>query len=748
MTRRDANDLSSSSNSSSSTMISEGAIVSEHLPSSSRRGRSRRTRRSINSSSKRRADSNDEPFIVTFFKVGGTLLILLVFSYALFVQRQLWLPVTKDDAFRQQQMAGDRPSTNSGGSGRRQRTPKKAAALPPLPIPVIGAFDEETAQMDAFGISNLTNTSSSLDPTLKSFFEQSELLRSQFADLVHGEAEARAILQRSLLNVRPSARQEAGVTSPNSLAVRLRIILKDTPKTFSVTILGSSAAASNNQLYSYAAVIKKTLAPVFDSLGIDLVVRNLAIDETSEFPFIWCLLSNGNAADVVVWDYGPTSSPESFEAFLRNMAAGSATENHRRFPFLIVRDSKIPVYNDLRDRLLQYYVDRNVLVDPLLVHADRAAAPYLGRQNNDIPEVFKEWGRTTEEMDSQLPLQHHNMTGWLISMFILSGMELMAGDQSNSIGGPLPPRQHCNLSALLPPPLTIRKSTRESWVLEQSEEVVLHSSPAWLPMLVGEPAKKASEKFTSGEEEEDDEQKQYQFSSRGLECRTSYLTSQTPETLKDIILSGVASNSLDTTEDGKLSMEALLLPKGYAFSSGWVPDLDLNTKRKMQLSQWDPSDVIKNAYYGYPRSGDLRLFLPISKDLYQRAEMELKEKGFMPARDFIETITICEADRSGYDDTEATCRLYRDAYVYLGGAMAFLEPLPVSVSSSCVSMNVPDEANLAYSHEADEEANPGHETHFESNSEDMLIGLSIVVRVMSARGAFKDPCSVAYVLWN
>jgi hypothetical protein len=749
MTRRDVNDLSSTgSNSSSSTIISEVVnSVSEDLPTPSRRGRSRRTKRSINSSGKRRANTNDEPFIVTFFKVGGTLLVVWVFSYALFVQRQLWSPATKDDAFRQQQMAGDRVST-----GGRRRPPKKATTHPPLPMPIIGAFDEEKAQTDAFGIANLTNASH-LDPTLKAFFEQSALLRSQFAEMVHGEEEARAVLQRSLRSVRPSGHEAADVTSPRSLALRLRrILLNDTPKTFSITIVGSSAAASAgiNQLQSYASVMKKTLTPLFESLGFDLVVRNLAIDETAEFPSIWCLLSddNGTNTDVLVWDYGPTSSPESFEAFLRNMVARSATASRGRFPLLIVRDSKTPVYNDLRDRLLQYYVDQNAVVDPLLVHADRAAAPYLRLQKEDTPEVFKEWGRIREEKDSQLPLQQHNMTGWLISMFILSGLELMARDEADSSDLPLTLRQHSNHSALLPPPLTIRKSTPESWVTEKGDGLVLQSSPAWLPIVVGEPAENALEKFTSGEEEEDDEQKPYKFPSRGLKCRTSYISTQAPETLKGIILSGVASNAIDANKDGTPSLQALLLPKGSVFSSGWVPDLDRNTKRKMQLSQWGPSDAIKKAYYGYPRSGDLRLFLPLSNDLHERAETELNAKGFMPARDFIETVTICEADVSDYDDTEATCRLYRDAYVYLGGAMAFLEPLPLSVSLSCVTMNVPDEANLAYRHEAEEEANQGHETPFESNSETMLIGLLVVVRVTSVGGSFKDPCSVAHVLWN
>lgn len=47
-----------------------------------RRGRSRRKRRSINSRSDN--DGKEEPFIVTFFKVGGTLLLLSTACYAVF----------------------------------------------------------------------------------------------------------------------------------------------------------------------------------------------------------------------------------------------------------------------------------------------------------------------------------------------------------------------------------------------------------------------------------------------------------------------------------------------------------------------------------------------------------------------------------------------------------------------------------------------------------------------------------------
>ena len=245
------------------------------------------------------------------------------------------------------------------------------------------------------------------------------------------------------------------------------------------------------------------------------------------------------------------------------------------------------------------------------------------------------------------------------------------------------------------------------------------------------------------------------------------------DTLDELIISGPVEGLWDVgslSENRLEQIEGLLLPKGKQFfTEGWVQDLDKATKRRKQLSkQWNFlgfQDMIKKAYYGLPASGDLTLFIPLSKSKSRQAETALRDTGIMPARDYIETVLICEADvpknivPSDADrDEDGACRLHKDAYVYVGESMAFMETIPSGVSSSCVFINVPDSANLSFKQDlmgkaAKEKSDKGSlrlasKGTKENKVESSKVGLPIQIRVRSDRSDMNVPCSVAHVLWN
>ncbi|CAB9507016.1 expressed unknown protein [Seminavis robusta] len=291
--------------------------------------------------------------------------------------------------------------------------------------------------------------------------------------------------------------------------------------------------------------------------------------------------------------------------------------------------------------------------------------------------------------------------------------------------------------------------------------MILQSNPAWFSLLVGEPVE---EKATaSADSEANDGTSPYRFVAPGMQCMTSYITDRAPDTLDKLIVSGVSKSILDLEElnkDRHHLVEELLLPKGSLFSKGWVQDLDKGTKRKVHLSQQrkdeaptSSSHAIKKAYFGMPRSGSLTFFIPLSKG-QERAEAELLSKGFVSARGYIETVTLCEADQPEYKDTEDTCRLSRDANIVLGDEVASPEPLPADVSLYCATIHVPDHSNLAFKHDVVQKTTKQKKKtgkaspQEDSVSEKPEIGLSIEISVRSIRGTFREPCSIAHVLWN
>lgn len=817
-------------------------------PKASKRGRSRRRRRSVNSAQRRRrwdssnddsdSTSNDdnsqdgshhhghhrrtiEPFAVTFLKVGLTLFLCSVLSYATFLRAfYMQQPGWEARASLREERVVLVPKQPQPLNEKKDKKTNFASKLLRRPLKnkkettALTDFDATVAAMDAYGIAykyddimkqqevpqNQTVDTTSNNNTQKpqndrsydkmtQFTELAAQRRSQFASLVGGEKQARATLQRSLFSFLPQTKPKEKETSNYpSLALRLRDLQQQQQNgkrpIFSVVVLGSSAAAGSGNYFeqSYAFVLENLMAPLFQALNMDLQVQNLALEHTSEFPSLWCsrhyLLQQNHQKmpDLVVWDYGLTSRPEGFEAFLRNMASWKGSDG--RSPFLMVRDTKIPNNNEHRDELLQSYVDHNIFVDPLLLHIDQAVAPYLTHPDeNDkaIPEGFRAWttsfggppGAPGKE-HTHLTVKQHLMTGWLISMHMLSALTLAAMANQAGLAGEtsiLPPfdlRTSETINSLLPAPIVIKQKKKKSWTYDKHEELIDETPPAWLPLLIGEP-EETLRKFRSGDGSKGAGQDNF-IPPKELQCRTSYITPHASDSLDELIISGPVEGLWDVDSSSKNRLEqveGLLLPKGKQFfNEGWVQDLDIATKRRKQLSKrWNFlgfQDMIKKAYTGLQSSGDLTLFVPLSDAKSRQAKVALHETGIMTARDYIETVLICEADvprstlPSDSDrEEDGVCRLHKDTYVHVGETMALMEVIPSGVCSSCVFINVPDSANLAFKQELVKKAASGKPDRGGSQGiDDSVPGLPIRIRVRSDRGDMKVPCSVTHVLWN
>jgi len=797
-----------------------------------KRGRSRRARISINSSLNRRSlnesfssptnDSNnnltnEEPFIVLFLKVGVTLFLFSTVSYLVFVQNTWWSnPNFNDHRFRESQgLMEENAPRNQPSLHNNAGQPKRNAVKPALKEKAVKI--QKKSLVDAYDIAsnyglyqlqetnnNITTNNSSdtkVEETVSiqtpSLFEQKAAdIRFQFENLVGGTDHARETLQRSLFGFIP--RQDEKETplekDNNFLAWRLRKLSSksnhDEKRKISAVVLGSSAAAGSGNYYhqSYAFVLEQIMAPVFESLGIDFQVKNLAIEHTAEFPFLWCLehhLGADSFPDIIVWDYGWYSTPESFEAFIRNVA-GKARDNGQQPPLLIFRDSKQPNNNDQRDTLIQAYVDHTIIVGPLLLHVDQAAAPFLRLPDKDIPTGFQSWttsfggpqGAPGKE-HTHLTVKQHEMVAWLISMHLLSALQLAVADQANadSVIFSAWEDQLRSPDALLPPPVAIQRSSRSRWFLDQEneDEMIEKAPPAWLPLLVGVPDTQPEHIMSrDGKNVQADLDGGLFHYPRSLHCRTSYITQTTADDLEALIVSGsVAQGPLNLEEfhqNNTQLLEDLLLPKGVMFmKDGWVQDMDKTTKRKMQLSKQFNflgfEDMIKKAYFGLPNSGDLKFFIPLSTSAQQKALAAFRETGRMPAQDFIETVLICETDLPktlAPDDSKDPnfkpdeCRLHQDAYIHVGGEngeLAFQETIPSGVSSSCVFLNVPDGSMLAFKNELIDKKDNSNLRGKTGNEEDEevgndVIGLPVTIRVRADRGGLKAPCSVANVLWQ
>ena len=69
---------------------------------------------------------------------------------------------------------------------------------------------------------------------------------------------------------------------------------------------GSSVTAGHDNLFSqsFSHVLGRTMSPLLDAAGVELIVRNSAMGGTSDMPYSYCAARHlGEDADLVVWEW-------------------------------------------------------------------------------------------------------------------------------------------------------------------------------------------------------------------------------------------------------------------------------------------------------------------------------------------------------------------------------------------------------------------------------------------------------------
>jgi hypothetical protein len=254
----------------------------------------------------------EEPFLVTNIKVGCSLILLGFVSYLIYsVKVLLW----------------------DGGFGFKSTTSSSTSWRDGSYSDVLGAdFDhdekpsntkfpdfelKEGSQYDAYGIAEelldaASHTSGNLRKSTQ-FVSTTLELRKEFAELVGGENAAREILRTGLYTFSKSDSNLNASSYVNGVPEGIRHtanrIIKaiKTKSPFKLSFTGSSAVAGRGNYFdqTFPSVLAGILTEPMDLMGIELIVRNAAVADTSTFPNGLCLKNFlGSDADMVSWDAG------------------------------------------------------------------------------------------------------------------------------------------------------------------------------------------------------------------------------------------------------------------------------------------------------------------------------------------------------------------------------------------------------------------------------------------------------------
>ena len=296
-----------------------------------------------------------------------------------------------------------------------------------------------------------------------------------------------------------------------------------------------------------------------------------------------------------------------------------------------------------------------------------------------------------------LTLKQHELYGWLLSMHILSAMELVA---RSMLEGSSLADASVSRASRLPAPIT-------------------GATEKWSSLLYGSKSNQSSSEWAVG----------------GTACRTAF-DPVVSGGLSESILSGTAGEDVD-----------ILHPKGAMYyTKGWVLDLEPAERRKKQLMrQWDNLGFVdyKKAYYGVPASGALRLFLPL----------ETIDSTEVAATDGVRFLVLCQSDADGGDHG---CDLARDVTYTVGGINAskvewvYSDVVAYVGKRLCVTVEIPDDAKLVTEKEAVRAAKAARRLRRSQHRQlASRLGLGVEIRVTNERVTWhKGSCSIAHVIWQ
>lgn len=317
---------------------------------------------------------------------------------------------------------------------------------------------------------------------------------------------------------------------------------------FVIAFAGYSVTVGRGNYFnqSFPFVLEDLLKPLFDKMGLELIVRNAAIGGIPSFPYGFCLPHFlGMDADVISWDYGLNEgkAPHILESYIR-----LSQQNLPNRPMLIVLDN-----NAQRQKLLNDYsaaddLENQVLLDGLVLHRGTDILPKsLLEGTEESAPGFMNWdqfgapngcpGRSSWHPKQQ----EHSFLGHVLAKHFVKVIEHAAPLMEESL------QEHAIPALLhLPPP--------RSPLTENSVEVS--------ELLYGH---------------ENHDVGSHNWDLQDLSCRTSFLPAQDHEkVLPSIVVKGyVEASNENIMKERPDSM----------YEQGWVLDVskvERDTKKKVE----------------------------------------------------------------------------------------------------------------------------------------------------------------------
>ena len=397
----------------------------------------------------------EEPFWVTFVKVGACLFVLVsVAMSAILYQTRVVGPQRQKRIKAEHRMKKLRNETYA-----KQIVLQNEEGLDSLPYLEL---EEDRLSNDVFGVaqkyfsadstsSNSTKTALA-ESSFPLFLRTAQTLQRDFADRYGGIRSARYLLQKSLY-----VEEDSGWTE-RLQRTRNTTIDNGQTGTFHVLVLGEGSVAGygNYKQQAFSNVLEWTMTKAFSELGMELRVTNAALEHVAMFPHLWCLHefvnpddhddndndnekkqnqnmdSNGTnervGVDMVYADFGILSAAD-FEMLVRSLITLRRSGQGGKAPLMVFWDSR---QNEERLEVVRHYVEMGLLDNALFLHWKEAVKPYLKVKPSKRPQSFREWNKYGNTRNKDIALwtgAQHELTAGLLSMFLLRHLQLVVANE-------------------------------------------------------------------------------------------------------------------------------------------------------------------------------------------------------------------------------------------------------------------------------------------------------------------------------
>jgi hypothetical protein len=654
---------------------------------------------------RRQRSEDDPPFVVLVLQVGTVLFLLLVMTYHFYLflypsamsSNDITVFADGDDNTEEQLQAeyhngvdaanGDQalkqeqalklsellhPKDDNNQHKQpllKNETAKPRKTAPPLPHFNLSAF----SQWDAYGmVDKLQALSQNNQPTRNDtmsydkFWNATASLQQQFSKLYGGERASRMLLDQALTTFRDAV--EEASFPPDIVATACRLHqAKQEHRPFRMAFGGYSVTTGrgNHHQDSYPFQIQRILEPLAKLAGIPSIqVHNAAIGGCPSFPYGWCMkqfwgiASNDTVAgttihtpDVVSWEFGmneATGGSEGLEAYVRQLLSTYSTSMQDVLtapPKLIVKDHSTAKY---RKQLLAEYA--NLLLDPVVIHTDKATQVFLERDEEFRPPGFQRWREfgaphgAPGQAYHHPAVQEHKLNGWLLTMHFMAAMEYMVSMSTSNNNAdswcPALSFQHRD-----PTQNDVTKSSQVVLPPPVSGKIMNDTNLHYDSFLFGRP-------LDTG-----DTDHEQHWTINPIQCRTSFQPKLSGD-LTEIVASGTIAEDLEVT-----------LPKSqYYYNRGWTWDLSQSEKSaKKKLSLYPDSLGFKDskeAYYGIYESGTMTLLLPFESKANDGNGPKVGDN----ASTWFDSIILCQVNERTYEEHPDACNFATDVSFTIGGA--------------------------------------------------------------------------------